>query len=264
MNLGMMKRRYGPDKSELDFSKQYFTLKALESGTFAFSSNIDYSVDKGSTWISLTANTASPTINEGDVIMFKSVSNGSSTGVGKFSSTGEFEAMGNVMSLLFGDDFIGKVSLSRKLAPFYEMFKSSKIVSAENLIFPATTLVSACYEYMFQNCTSLEKAPIILPTITLTTDCYRQMFDGCSKLTSTPILPALTLVSRCYQYMFRNCSLVNYIKALFLTTPGSSYTYNWLQGTANKGTFVKNSSAEWNISGMSGIPNGWTIEMADN
>lgn len=257
-------RRRGVGKSELDFSKQYFTLKALESGTFTFSANINYSVDKGVTWSILTANTASPTINEGDIIIFKMIVNGSSTGIGKFSSTGKFDAMGNVMSLLFGDSFIGKVSLSGKIAPFYEMFKNSKIISAENLILPATTLVGACYEYMFMNCTLLEKIPLILPSTTLIADCYRQMFDGCSNITSAPILPALSLTTRCYQYMFSGCSKLKYVKALFTTTPGSSYTYGWLRNVSNTGTFVKNSNAEWNVSGISGIPSGWTVETSNS
>lgn len=255
-------RRRGVGKSELDFAKQYLTLKALESGTFTFSANIDYSVDKGATWATLAANTASPTIDEGNSIMFKASFSGSSSGRGTFSSTGNFEAMGNIMSLMFGDNFVGKDSLSGKTRPFYELFKGSRIISAENLILPATTLISYCYAYMFQNCTSLKKPPLILPATTLVSDCYRQMFDGCSKLESAPILPALSLVTRCYQYMFRSCSLLSYVKALFLTNPSTSFTNGFLQNVAENGTFVKNSAAEWNASGI--IPNSWTIITADN
>ena len=61
--------------------------------------------------------------------------------------------------------------------------------------------------------------------------------------------------------MFNGCSRLNYIKAMFTTTPSSSsYTYNWVQNVAATGTFVKNSAAEWNVTGTNGVPTGWTVE----
>ena len=62
--------------------------------------------------------------------------------------------------------------------------------------------------------------------------------------------------------MFANCTNLNYIKALFTTTPGTSYTSNWVSGVASTGTFVKNSAATWTTRGVNGIPNNWTIETA--
>ena len=59
--------------------------------------------------------------------------------------------------------------------------------------------------------------------------------------------------------------MFNYIKALFLTTPTSSYddlTQNWVHGVASAVTFVKNSAATWNVTGVNGIPTGWTVETA--
>jgi hypothetical protein len=46
----------------------------------------------------------------------------------------------------------------------------------------------------------------------------------------------------------------------------SGYGYqtgNWVKGVASSGVFVKNSKATWNVNGDHGIPNGWTIETAD-
>jgi len=68
------------------------------------------------------------------------------------------------------------------------------------------------------------------------------------------------LVSNCYQQMFSGCSSLNYIKALFTTTPTTSYTNNWVSGVAATGTFVKSSDATWDVTGNSGIPTGWTVE----
>jgi hypothetical protein len=62
--------------------------------------------------------------------------------------------------------------------------------------------------------------------------------------------------------MFNGCTNLNYIKALFTTTPSTSYTWNWVQGVASTGTFVKSTSATWTTTGVNGIPTGWTVETA--
>ena len=113
---------------------------------------------------------------------------------------------------------------------------------------------------MFEGCTSLTQAPE-LPATTLASGCYRDMFNGCTGLIQAPELPATTLANYCYDYMFYNCSKLNYVKALFTTTPGSSYTNNWLSGVASSGTFVKAYNAEWEVSGISGIPSSWTVRL---
>lgn len=123
---------------------------------------------------------------------------------------------------------------------------------------PATTLGTYCYYGMFRGCTGLTAAPALSATI-LQNNCYAYMFYGCTGLSSAPVLPATTLVSGCYNSMFYNCSKLAYVKALFTTTPGTSYTSSWLSGVASSGTFVKSSSASWSVSGVSGIPTGWKI-----
>lgn len=116
-----------------------------------------------------------------------------------------------------------------------------------------------CYEGMFKGCRNLITAPE-LPATTLAPYCYREMFMGCISLTTAPDLLAITLADDCYQSMFYNCRNLNYIKAMFTTTPGSSYTTNWVYHVSSTGTFVKNSAATWNVTGDSGIPEGWTVE----
>jgi hypothetical protein len=46
---------------------------------------------------------------------------------------------------------------------------------------------------------------------------------------------------------------------MFTTTPSTTYTYNWVNNIAASGTFVKNSAATWNVTGVHGIPTGWTV-----
>ena len=62
--------------------------------------------------------------------------------------------------------------------------------------------------------------------------------------------------------MFYGCTKLNYIKAMFTTRPSTSYTSNWVSGVAATGTFVKNSAATWNVTGVNGIPSGWTVTTA--
>lgn len=124
---------------------------------------------------------------------------------------------------------------------------------------PATSLAVGCYNNMFGGCTSLKSAPA-LPATTLVNSCYIGMFIECTSLVNAPDLPAETLANRCYQSMFTGCRSLSRIKAMFTTTPGSTYTSNWVEGVAAVGTFVKNENASWDLFGTSGVPEGWTVE----
>ena len=80
------------------------------------------------------------------------------------------------------------------------MFKKLKVVSAENLILPATTLTQYCYRALFSWCTYLEEAPQ-LPATTLAKGVYWYMFERCA-ITTAPDLLAEHLVAECYGSMF--------------------------------------------------------------
>jgi hypothetical protein len=125
---------------------------------------------------------------------------------------------------------------------------------------PATTLADKCYEGMFMYCSALTTVPTILPATTLAEECYDSMFSRCTSLTTAPELPATTLVTKCYNGMFSRCTNLNYIKAAFTTTPSTSYTQDWVYNIAASGTFYKNAAASWNVTGVNGIPCGWTVE----
>ena len=136
---------------------------------------------------------------------------------------------------------------------------------------PALTLFNQCYASMFYNCTALTKVPVKLPALTLASNCYNAMFYGCTSLEKAPELPALTAnVSNCYKQMFYGCTKLNYVKCL--ATKRNSSTYQWLEGVAATGTFIKNPSMgtvttdtndKWILNNSKGIPSGWTIEDAD-
>ena len=219
------------------YEEQYLTFEALEDGTFSFTENdLQYSLDDGVTWQTLTKGTSTPTISAGNKILWKQTglapNSSEYSGIGKFSSTNKFNVYGNIMSLYYGDEFIGKNDLTGKDYAFKSLFYGcSKLISAENLILPATTLSTRCYASMFSWCESLLKCPELpattladecyysmfyrclsltkatyLPATTLTTWCYGEMFSSCSSLTTAPELPATTLANGCYYHMFGNCT----------------------------------------------------------
>ncbi len=260
--------------------KNYLAFEALESGTFSLTiasaittgyvSDVSYSTDGGSTWTTIQnvdsqeVVITTPVINAGDVVLWKGHATryASGTNVSKFSSTGQFNVSGNIMSLLYDNKFEGKLSLPAN-DTFTRLFNGcAKLISSEDLLLPATTLTANCYYFMFSGCTSMTKTVKKLPATTLKGGCYFRMYNACSALLEAPELPAETLVSDCYSYMFTNCSKLAYVKAMFLTEPSTSFTNQWLANVASSGTFVKNAEATWDVSGDSGIPTGWTVETA--
>ena len=282
---------YASENNEIDYSKEFFTIAALEDGlTVQLSQNAsEYRIDNGE-WVSLAANTATPSINSGQKISFK-ITNptiSSNSGIGIFTVNKAFNVEGNIMSLLYGDNFEGQTDLSGKNYAFYRLFYNcNTLTDANNFILPATTLASSCYSYMFDNCTSLITAPE-LPATALATYCYQGMFWGCTNLTSAPELPATTLVARCYANMFYNCtsltsapellatklvdgcyanmfngcSKLNYIKMLATDINASFCLSTWVNKVASSGIFIKHLDMTTLPTGTSGIPNGWTVENA--
>jgi len=162
------------------------------------------------------------------------------------------------MSLLYGDGFASNTALTNSTYIFCSLFKKSPVVSAKNLILPATTLKNYCYRALFSWCTTLVAAPD-LPATTLATGCYWYMFEQCA-IMKAPVLDAATLVNECYGHMFEGCALLNTIECYATGGFSSSKCLeDWTKTVAATGMFVKSGSASsWNT-GTSGIPTGWTV-----
>ena len=195
-------------------SGDYLTFTAVESGAFSFSGySVSYSLDDGATWNQLTS-TYTPVVEVGNSIKWKSNYSLSSYEIGTFSSTNKFSVGGNVMSLLYGDDFTGHTDLSDRIMTFGGLFANcSGMTSAEYLSLPATTLGNSTYLRMFSNCTGLTTPPQ-LPATTLGVQCYRMMFANCRSLVSAPALPVTTLADRCYAEMFQDCRSLTSVPSL--------------------------------------------------
>ena len=275
-------------------------------------STIQYSTD-GSTWKTYTDETIK--LTKGQYVQFKGVItqyapsyDGNSNFILK---GGLFNLYGNLTSL---DNYISTFEGGYKYVKMFEntnvydcsmlntgikTIKSSQVFSSMfnncKYLFkipqlPATTLANNCYQYMFQDCTSLTTIPSnLLPATTLADSCYSDMFDGCTSLTTIPsnLLPATTLSDSCYKNMFQGCiSLVETPEGWYLpaqTTYNSScssmfancyrlhkmavsysgtitasHWSNFLDNVSWAGTFYysKNQTEE-NIRSI--VPSGWTL-----
>ena len=244
---------------------------------------LEYSTN-GSTWTQYTIG-GTITISNGENLMFRAGKTGNecfSKGYNDyytFEISGKIAVKGNIMSIL-------DRTCARNSVPsfaFNNLFSGcTSLTSAPEL--PATDLAEACYAWMFSGCESLMKAPALpatklavgcycgmfidcnslteapaLPAKELAPSCYANMFNTCLKLRTVPELPATNLVVGCYDHMFTYCVKLNYVKALFTDKPSEITTGEWLGGVSFTGTFVKSKNAAWDVRGISGIPEGWTV-----
>ena len=207
-------------------NNMYFTFSISTSVTTGTVASVSYSLDNGSTWTTtyntngrgstLAINT--PMLSVGDRVLWKG------EGINYrncylIGNNQKFSLEGNIMSLLYGDNFVGETDLTNHREAFMGLFSvaEDKLINAEHLVLPATTLGYYCYYSMFANCSGLTKAPE-LPATIMDECCYTNMFRGCSSLTVAPALPATILGEFCYMYMFHGCTSLTTAPSLPATT----------------------------------------------
>ena len=234
------------NQKKTDYSKKPFTIVPIDSeirvlfspyvrGTSHDAYSISYSTDGGQTWSSIIGDYYEQlTIASDEELMIKL--QGGIDLFGSFSvSGGNFNVEGNIMSLIKEGDFESAMSIQSWDTFYLKGFFKGKtnLISAENLVLPAT--------YLAENC-------------------YANMFEGCTSLTKAPKLPATTLVNGCYASMFAGCTSLKYVNCSATDISAQDCTKDWLKDVSPTGTFVKASSMEgWTI-GASGIPSGWTVK----
>lgn len=165
--------------------------------------------------------------------------------------------------------------------------------------FPWQSHAHGCYEGMFERCTSLRNTPSTIFGYNARDYCFRRMFAGCTSMTNPITLYANNLGSLtgvcesmfegctslisgrtadslvigpyCYNNMFKNCGKLVCVEAKFTgTTSGnftmqnaSAYTYNWVYGVSNAGTFYHKNETPGTPGGygVHWIPNGWEAQL---
>lgn len=188
----------------------YLTFEALEDGFQITKSGQDqpqYSIDGGVTWRSVHYSNKTVAINKGQKMYLRGNLTPKNTyGIGSFKANKKFRAKGNCMSLLFGDNAKDAYSLDGYDYAFLKLFDNcATLEDVSGLKLQALVLSNACYEKMFEDCTSLINAPV-LPAMSLSRRCYYEMFIRCKSLKEAPKLPATTLAAYCYYGMFSVCS----------------------------------------------------------
>lgn len=232
-----------------DYINSYFTLESLsdnntvtlsipESLTSEQLSWVAYSTD-GTSWTTMevdgTLQYLTVVINQGEKVYFKGWGRqyciDDAPSFCNYNATADYMVCGNIMSLLYGDDFASQTELpAGSNYTFRGLFQQNNhLVSAENLMLPATELVTWCYSYMFFDCTSLATAPE-LPATNLAGCCYAYMFKDCSSLTMVPELPAIVLTNRCYFKMFEGCTSLTTVFDLLATTLADECCYAMFEG----------------------------------
>ena len=149
----------------------------------------------------------------------------------KFEFTSEFEASGNVNSLLEENEETARtMSLEFREMCYVNLFSDTNLTTAPEL--PSTTLAFGCYAFMFHNC---------------------------AYLTTAPELPATTLADNCYYSMFSGCGNLKYVKVGFTDWDPVSATGEWLP--ENSGTFECSRDLINNTQERSTntVPNSWNM-----
>ena len=135
----------GSNISTKTLEETYFYFEAIEDGfsaTFYSGSpnnKLEYSIDNCKTWKPLLPNDETPEIKSKTRIYFKGDGNTleiGSLGFGKFSeTTKKFNVGGNIMSLLYMDNFINKTTLIT-VSQFANLFEGNKhLISAQKFPF---------------------------------------------------------------------------------------------------------------------------------
>lgn len=208
---------------------------------------------------------------------------GTSSDNNRITVNGNFNVGGNIMSLLYSDNFQNQTSVNSYAlkslfasntnllsagnlkipativheGSYYQLFSGCSSLTAAPTEISATTLATKCYLGMFNGCTALTTAPV-LPATTLATFCYSTMFKDCTALTTAPVLPATTLLQSSYASLFNGCSSLNSVTSYAQDISATYCTSNWLNGVSATGDFYNLGGATYTSGDPSGIPTGWT------
>lgn len=246
MNPLLLRRRCMAHNADVDYSKRCLTIVSLadnntitwaDTFTIATKRYIRISTDGGATWSgsigSSNEGVTLATLQRGEKMMVKTiydtVNEYSYNGeYAHFTSSSSFALEGNIMSLLYQNDFWNFTGFSENSSyTFLRMFAGcTGLVDISNLVMPATTLVQGCYERMFQGTGITSLPENLLPATTLSPSCYYYMFYGCP-ITAIPsgFLPATTVADSCYYSMFSNTSITTLPSGLLPATTLAASCY---------------------------------------
>ena len=276
-----------PDYAYKYYRTKPFTIKNVSTnkdGIIRWGKYQDFecSFDGGGTWGAMEASFTLPCCEE--VMVRKASAYDASFNLSTSSfhlDVANFEISGNIMSLLYGSDFIGKSTIPANA--FKDLFSGAgAIVSAENLVFEFEDIPSAacrgmfknlgvlakipdlsriktiadngCYE-MFYNCIAIS-TPVVLNITSACSYCCYRMFYNCYALVEASLLTSPTLTASCFNSMFANCSKLHKVTWLCDVNNTTTYTNGWMSDVPSGGIFTKKAGTSWPVGT---IPNGWLV-----
>lgn len=249
------------------YRHQYFTTEALANNcvfTLSIAKNVDPNIVTGFyyshdriTWTPIlnvageTQSVSLPAINTGEKYYWKGVNYAlSQNGQYKedttlknvhISSSQNFKVYGNMFSMLWGDDFIGKNYFPNDTTDYiYAGFfwNSTKLIDAQNLYFPGQHTKGFNANNASDNPTSDEVI-----------NSFNDLFNGCSNLEYGPIIEMLTIVGNSsIKRMFRGCSKLKSATFYVIITPTGSQVANdiWSNVTVANLTLYLPTISTWN------------------
>ena len=232
------------------YEDEYLTIEATSNG-YVRMPELKYHVDwskKGQVWYRKNngnwieeSNGGYVSVSSGDTLQIKGI--GYYTTDGFEGTTCSFIVYGNVMSLLWGDDFRGKTEFPYTFVAYAGddgaetlgyLFSQTNVTNAEDLVLPALSLSKGCYEGMFTNCIHLVKAPKYLPAPVVNMHFeYAVMFQGCTYLTAPPRILAEEVGYNACKWMFWNCRNLVTPPALPATKLGESCYSSMFDGCSS-------------------------------
>lgn len=222
------------------FNERYFTIESRVEGIVTVPDKVDYYRRNFREWIAVPSGGTLVDVGRGDTVEMKGLNDNCEALFTGATMPDEYICYGNIMSLLYNDDFQDKYRIAPEGSPItgqfmYAFAGNTGLTDVSNLVLQATALTRYCYTYMFSGCTSLETAPE-LPATTLAIACYRDMFNNCSSLTTAPELPATTLAPNCYYCMFNGCTSLTTAPELPATTLAVACYSQMFEGCENLAT----------------------------
>ena len=283
--------RYAPQPEA--FYQNYLTFEILTGGTIVwccqvgnseYQKTVEYRINGGA-WTSITSkkpSTSTPrtidpscvfSVSAGDIVEWRgnNAQYGQYNGNGmpvyyahfkgdgdSYGGTATYNVYGNIMSLAYGDNFVGNDDL-RAASAFLSLFYNSNAVYAHNLCLPATSLTDNCYfamfcfshklltapklpatslgvqSYcnMFNMCDSLTIPPPVLPALSIPYFGYNGMFHYCNNLLSAPSIEAVNLSELCCGWMFSECTSLTQVGPLLATGSAAKAYYHMFDGCTN-------------------------------
>lgn len=248
-------------RQETACALDYLTIEPLETGFLLIGytapeyvgNQIQISRDNGATWETISTTSVSPgniiNVTEGQDILLKGYNQTNWTDPedklgmkfqfesgyyenGVYKACARFNLKGNMMSLVYGDDFRDKFTLESG-GTFSMMFHwCDNLISAEKVVLPATIISEQCYQGLFGACHNLEKAPLVLPAENLPDRCYKGMLEA-TAIEYAPAIMGRYYGDRCCFYMFEGCSSLVEAPEIYAETIGESSCYYMFAGCSN-------------------------------